>query len=156
MDVHRLAPAPRDQVHVVVEDGLPGRRAVELEDADAVRREDAAHGPGQAARQRPDRGEIRVLAVEQVHRVALRDHQHVSIRRREEVHEAERARVLVGDVRGRLLRRDLAEDALLGADLFVHGTSFAAHSRAAGRVNATSPPAPRLYADLTEARRSAA
>ena len=124
VQLHRLAHAARDQVQVVVEDGLAGGGAVQLEDADAVRRKDLAHRLRQAPRQRSDRGEIRVLAVEQVDRVALRDHQHVSVRGREEIHEDERARVLAHHVRRRLLAHDLAEDALVRRDAFVHGISF--------------------------------
>ncbi|HEX5066100.1 MAG TPA: hypothetical protein VFY49_08300, partial [Myxococcota bacterium] len=99
-------------MQVVVPHGLPRRGAVQLEDADAVRREDLAHRPGDAPRERADRGEVGVLAVEQVDRVVLRDHQHVSVGRGEEIHEDEGARVVAHDVRRRLLLHDLAEDAL--------------------------------------------
>ena len=119
--MHRLADPPRDQVQVVVPDGLSRRGAVELEDADAIRREDLAHRLREPPRERADRGEVGVLAVEQVDRVVLRDHQHVSVGGREEIHEDEGARVVAHDVRRRLLLHDLAEDALLGRDAFVHG-----------------------------------
>src|SRR6266568_9532164 len=110
---------PRQEVHVQVEDVLPGGPALVPAHVEAPGLEhrldpllDHLHGPEQVTHGG-------VVEVEERRRVKARDDQDVRPRCRKGVEERERSGRLVDDVRGRGVRDDAAEQAGLHRDSFL-------------------------------------
>lgn len=116
VDPQLAAGAARDQMRVVVEHRLSGGGAVQLQRHHAVRRQRLAHRPRHAARQQVHLRQGLLVGLEQVLVVPLRDHQRVSVGRREQVEERQRVLGLDDLRRRRTAGHDVAEDACgLGA-----------------------------------------
>ena len=110
MRAERHALIDRDDVEVQVEDGLAGRRFVELGDADTVRLQSRLYGQRQALDMGNGGGEDGRIRIQQVTRWRLGDDQQMALRLREDVHHHEDIGVLVDLVRRNLAADDLAED----------------------------------------------
>src|SRR5215218_9854702 len=98
-----------DDVHVEVEDGLPGRRAARVDQVDAVGAEALDLSAGQLLGGAQAGRQVIRRNLEQIARVRTRNHEEVAARRRVDVHERDRAVVLAHARRGHVARDDLAE-----------------------------------------------
>ena len=112
VNAQRVAPHARDQVHVVVEDGLAGSRAVELDDAQTIRRQDFANRVGDAEGLAHDGAQVLLFGLEDVDGVTPGNYEGVSVRDRKLVHEDEGALVLAHPMGRRPTGFDLAKDAV--------------------------------------------